>query len=131
MDVILLLLIQCFLSHSKVVSLIWHRSMKSTALTLTSDKYFERYAKFITEADGDPQRITSADDLEKYDVLVLSGGGDMGIPSGAYGEQTDNLPIGGVNDDRDLLEKQLLEKALEKKMPVLGICRGMLNKICG
>ena len=45
--------------------------MKSTALTLTSDKYFERYAKFITEADGDPQRITSADDLEKYDVLVL------------------------------------------------------------
>ena len=76
--------------------------MKSTALTLTSDKYFERYAKFITEADGNPQRITSADDLEKYDVLVLSGGGDMGILSGAYGEQTDNLPIGGVNDDRDL-----------------------------
>ena len=99
--------------------------MKSTALTLTSDKYFERYAKFITEADGNPQRITSADDLEKYDVLVLSGGGDMGVLSGAYGEQTDNLPIGGVNDDRDLLEKQLLEKALEKKMPVLGICRGM------
>ena len=99
--------------------------MKSTALTLTSDKYFERYAKFITEADGNPQRITSADDLEKHDVLVLSGGGDMGIGSGAYGAQTDNLPIGGVNDDRDLLEKQLLETALEKKMPVLGICRGM------
>ena len=99
--------------------------MKSTALTLTSEKYFERYAKFISEADGTPQRITSPDDLDNYDVLVLSGGGDMGIKSGAYGDQTDNLPIGGVNDDRDDLEKQLLEKALERKMPVLGICRGM------
>ena len=99
--------------------------MKSTALTLTSEKYFERYAKFISEADGTPQRITSPDDLDNYDVLVLSGGGDMGIKSGAYGDQTDNLPIGGGNDDRDDLEKQLLEKALERKMPVLGICRGM------
>ena len=85
--------------------------MKSTALTLTSDKYFERYARFITEAEGTPQRITSPEDLDDYDVLVLSGGGDMGIKSGAYGDQTDNLPIGGVNDDRDELEKQLLGKA--------------------
>ena len=99
--------------------------MKSTALTLTSEKYFERYAKFITEAEGSPQRITSPEDLDNYDVLVLSGGGDMGIKSGAYGDQTNNLPIGGVNDDRDILEKGLLEKALERKMPVLGICRGM------
>ena len=99
--------------------------MKSTALTLTSEKYFERYAKFITEAEGSPQRITSPEDLDNYDVLVLSGGGDMGIKSGAYGDQTDNLPIGGVNDDRDILEKRLLEKAQERKMPVLGICRGM------
>ena len=99
--------------------------MKSTALTLTSEKYFERYAKFITEAEGTPQRITSPEDLDNYDVLVLSGGGDMGIKSGAYGDLTENLPIGGVNDDRDFLEKKLLEKALERKMPVLGICRGM------
>ena len=99
--------------------------MKSAALTLTSEKYFERYAKFITEAEGSPQRITSPEDLDNYDVLVLSGGGDMGIKSGAYGDQTDNLPIGGVNDDRDILEKGLLEKAQERKMPVLGICRGM------
>ena len=99
--------------------------MKSTALTLTSDKYFERYAKFISEADGTPQRITSPEDLDNYDVLVLSGGGDMGIKSGAYGDQTEDLPIGGVKDERDELERQLLEKAFERKMPVLGICRGM------
>ena len=99
--------------------------MKSTALTLTSEKYFERYAKFISEADGNPQRITSPEELDNYDVLVLSGGGDMGIKSGAYGDQIDDLPIGGVNDDRDDLERELLDKAFERKMPVLGICRGM------
>ena len=99
--------------------------MKSTALTLTSEKYFERYAKFISEADGNPQRITSPEELDNYDVLVLSGGGDMGIKSGAYGDQIDDLPIGGVNDDRDDLERELLDRAFERKMPVLGICRGM------
>ena len=99
--------------------------MKSTALTLTSDKYFERYANFIIEADGIPKRITKPEDLDDFKVLVLSGGGDMGIKSGAYGNQTGDLPIGGVNDERDTLEFQLLEKALEKNMPVLGICRGM------
>ena len=99
--------------------------MKSTALTLSEERYFERYAKFISEADGTPQRITSPEDLDNYDVLVLSGGGDMGIKSGAYGDQTDNLPIGGVKEERDELERQLLERAYESKMPVLGICRGM------
>ena len=99
--------------------------MKFTALTLTSEKYFERYAKFISEADGNPQRITSPEELDNYDVLVLSGGGDMGIKSGAYGDQIDDLPIGGVNDDRDDLERELLDRAFERKMPVLGICRGM------
>ena len=99
--------------------------MKSTALTLSEDRYFERYAKFITEAEGTPQRITSADDLDNYDVLVLSGGGDMGIKSGAYGDQTEDLSIGGVKEERDELERQLLEKAYERRMPVLAICRGM------
>ena len=46
--------------------------MKSTALTLTSEKYFERYAKFISEADGTPQRITSPDDLDNYGKLSTS-----------------------------------------------------------
>ena len=83
--------------------------MKSTALTLTSEKYFERYAKFISEADGNPQRINSPEELDNYDVLVLSGGGDMGIKSGAYGDQTEDLPFGGVNDDRDDLDSKLLD----------------------
>ena len=99
--------------------------MKSTALTLGNERYYPRYAKFITEAEGNPERIESPEDLDKYDVLVLSGGGDMGIKSGAYGDQTEDLLIGGIKEERDELERQLLERAYEHKMPVLGICRGM------
>ena len=69
-------------------------------------------------------RINSPEELDNYEVLVLSGGGDMGVKVGA-GDQTDDLPISGVNDDRDDLEKKLLDRAFERKMPVLGICRGM------
>ena len=98
--------------------------MKLTALTLSAERYFPRYGKFIDEAKGIPERINSVNDLEKYGTLVLSGGGDMGVKSGAYGSQTDNLPIAGVKDDRDELELTLLEKAKEINMPVLGICRG-------
>jgi gamma-glutamyl-gamma-aminobutyrate hydrolase PuuD len=99
--------------------------MKLTALTLSAERYFPRYGKFIDEAEGIPERIKSVNDLEKYGTLVLSGGGDMGVKSGAYGSQTDNLPIAGVKDDRDELELTLLEKAKEINMPVLGICRGL------
>ena len=99
--------------------------MNLTALTLGGEIYFPRYAKFITEADGNPERITSPLDLDNYDALVLSGGGDMGIKSGAYGSQTEDLPISGIKDDRDELELALLGKAKERNMPVLGICRGL------
>ena len=99
--------------------------MNLTALTLGREQDFPRYAKFITEAEGNPERIEYSKDLDNYDVLVLSGGVDMGIESGAYGDQTGDLPIGDVNDDRDKLELSLLKKAEESKMPVLGICRGL------
>ena len=99
--------------------------MNLTALTLGHERYFTRYAKFINEAEGNPKRISSPEDLNNYNVLVLSGGGDMGIKSEAYGSQTEDLPISGVKDDRDELELALLGKAMERNMPVLGICRGL------
>ena len=43
--------------------------MKSTALTLTSDKYFERYANFIIESEGIPKRITKPEDLVNFNLF--------------------------------------------------------------
>ncbi|MBE9011314.1 gamma-glutamyl-gamma-aminobutyrate hydrolase family protein [Pseudanabaenaceae cyanobacterium LEGE 13415] len=60
--------------------------------------------------------------LNVLDGLILSGGGDID-PIHYNGE--DHPTIYGVDDDRDTFEITLAKLALLKKIPVLGICRGM------
>lgn len=60
--------------------------------------------------------------LDLIDGLVLAGGAD--IDPGSYGEQahaetTDTVP------ERDVFEIALTRAAIERDLPVLGICRGM------
>jgi len=55
------------------------------------------------------------------DALILSGGGDLNAKT--YGEE--NVRTIEVSDKRDEFEFLALEKALKRKIPVLGICRGM------
>jgi putative glutamine amidotransferase len=68
--------------------------------------------------------------LDHIDALLLAGGGDLD-PS-VYGadphEQT--RP---THPQRDRFELALVRRALERDMPLLGICRGMqvLNVACG
>lgn len=50
--------------------------------------------------------LKSGDDVEG--LLVLCGGPDI-----------------GVNEERDVLEFKWLQEALDKNIPVLGVCRGM------
>ena len=76
-------------------------------------------------AEGDADRI-----LNRLDGLVLTGGKD--VDSRRYGQAphpTNDEP----RLDRDALEFALLDKALERDMPYLGICRGMqvLNVLRG
>lgn len=44
--------------------------------------------------------------------IILSGGGDL-------------VDLGGHTPERDAVEKRLLEYALDRNLPVLGVCRGM------
>jgi putative glutamine amidotransferase len=60
--------------------------------------------------------------LDRIDALVLAGGSD--VDPGTYGaprhpETKDIWP------ERDRFELALTKRALERQMPVLGICRGM------
>jgi putative glutamine amidotransferase len=61
--------------------------------------------------------------LDLLDALVVTGGaGDL--DPALYGE--DRHPeTGPVQEERDAYELALVRGALERKMPVLGICRGM------
>lgn len=54
--------------------------------------------------------------------LLLTGGDD--IYPGRYGMEYDTARCSGFDLKRDTLELRLIELALKRKMPVLGICRG-------
>ncbi|HXB07855.1 MAG TPA: gamma-glutamyl-gamma-aminobutyrate hydrolase family protein [Puia sp.] len=57
------------------------------------------------------------------DGLVLSGGVD--IYPGFYGGGVDYPGGGGWKPERDAFELEMLEAALAKGLPVLGVCRGL------
>lgn len=60
--------------------------------------------------------------LERVDVLLLCGGGD--IAGACFGEE--QSPLAGMpNEERDTYELLLMDVALEMRKPVVGICRGL------
>jgi putative glutamine amidotransferase len=60
--------------------------------------------------------------LELLDGLVLAGGAD--IDPGSYGEEAHPETLDTV-PERDRFEMALVRAAIERDLPVLGICRGM------
>ena len=107
--------------------------MQPVAITLSEDKYLKKYADWLAEAGFAAERIDSVDALERYPLLVLSGGGDMAPGSGAFRGDVDETRLRNPKPERDALELALLAAARERQMPVLGICRGLqvLNVACG
>lgn len=59
--------------------------------------------------------------IDNCDGLVLTGGLD--VHPGIYGKVQDTSRC-ELDPERDSLEFEIIEIALKKKMPVLGICRG-------
>ena len=87
------------------------------------------YVEGVAEAGGVPvvlppvgEARTAEAVIGGLDGLLLSGGSDL--HPGYYGEKP--LPELGVTiPERDAFEMALLERALRRKIPILGICRGM------
>lgn len=95
------------------------------------------YVSAVLHAGGAPIVIPHIDDpdlareaLDRADALLLTGGDD--VDPSCYGEA--RLPCcGPATPNRDRLEFVLIRHALEKNMPILGICRGIqiLNAVLG
>lgn len=95
------------------------------------------YAAAVTRGGALPVLlpIVSVDDapalLDTVDGLVVSGGA-FDVPPAFYGEEP--LPgIGPTHEERSQCERALLQHALARHMPCLGVCGGMqlLDVVCG
>ena len=60
--------------------------------------------------------------LDRVDALILAGGAD--VDPASYGAEA-HPETKGTWPDRDRTEIALVRRALERDLPVLGICRGM------
>ena len=96
------------------------------------------YVAAVQLAGGLPLVLPPDDDvaetpdplLDKVDGLILAGGAD--IDPNSYGA-TPHERTGATVPERDRFELALAHRALERGIPLLGICRGgqMLNVACG
>jgi putative glutamine amidotransferase len=96
------------------------------------------YVEAVQRAGGlalllpvDPLVVEAPDEaLELLDGLVLAGGAD--IDPGSYGQSAHAETVDTV-PERDAFEIALTRAAIERDLPVLGICRGMqlINVACG
>lgn len=74
-------------------------------------------AKVVTIA---PRNISNINDLlDKVDGVIISGGEDI------VAENQANIDSPNTNLERDILEKQVIEEAERRKMPLFCVCRGM------
>jgi microsomal dipeptidase-like Zn-dependent dipeptidase/gamma-glutamyl-gamma-aminobutyrate hydrolase PuuD len=86
------------------------------------------YVNAIAKAGGTPVLIPLTTDfsvldkiLSQIDGLILTGGGDVYAP--LYNEEL-HPSVESYDLERDLYDIQLVGKAAEKQIPILGICRG-------
>jgi putative glutamine amidotransferase len=97
----------------------------------------EAYVAAVSAAGGEPLALphrsieTAARLLELVQGLVVTGG-DFDVPPSFYGD-TPHPKLGRLCEPRSAFERALLAGALERRMPVLGVCGGMqlLNVVRG
>jgi putative glutamine amidotransferase len=95
------------------------------------------YLAALEHLGGTPLLVTPAHDdgsiarlIDLADGLMLTGGED--VDPACYGQEP-HAKLGAVNRARDRMEMAALERALERGIPVLAICRGiqLLNVALG
>lgn len=84
----------------------------------------KRYASALERAGAEVVLLSPTDTPpERFDALCLSGGED--IEAWRYGEEDSRPePRTPCDPDRDALELALARRAMERDVPILGICRG-------
>ncbi len=102
-------------------------------------EHYGNYGKWLKVADPDIEWVDmyhiSLDSalllMDECSGLLVSGGPD--VDPGRYGQANEINRCGKIDYRRDSLEFALIKKALDMKLPILGICRGeqILNVYMG
>jgi len=104
------------------------QSVPAAAIQIKAYLAGHTYTDSIRHGGGIPVILVPVDGdeiddvLDRVDGLLLTGGGDVSPAS--YGAEPEES-IRGVNIERDTFEFDLVRKAYDRRMPVMGICRGM------
>ncbi|HWJ44870.1 MAG TPA: gamma-glutamyl-gamma-aminobutyrate hydrolase family protein [Gaiellaceae bacterium] len=85
------------------------------------------YVMSVEEAGGRPLLVPPSEDgvdetLDALDGIVFSGGSDL---DPEHYDAVAHPETFGIHPERDRSELELMRAALERDMPVLGICRGI------
>lgn len=114
---------------------------RATADGTTKSAYYDlkaSYADAVIRAGGLPFVLPYSDDrsvieayLERVSAIIVTGGA-FDIPPEAYGD-TAREGCGPLKPGRTAFETILMQEALKRNMPVLGVCGGMqlLNVVMG
>jgi putative glutamine amidotransferase len=85
------------------------------------------YVRAIEDAGGIPLILPPQQDVEALvaiiDALLLSGGPD--VEPSRYGDATVHAASYGIDPERDQFELDLFAAALDRDLPVFGVCRGI------
>lgn len=106
---------------------------KNIKLTIgiTDCNKFGNYENWLASENVNILKLSSKEnnlaDINRCDGIVLSGGEDVhpkyyGHPE--WMEKKQELKL-DVNEERDKFEMQVIDYAFKKKIPMLGICRGL------
>jgi putative glutamine amidotransferase len=104
------------------------RPVKSSAGTTDAHTIHRTYTDAVLRGGGVPVPLAPVpspmveDLLDRIDGLVLSGGGD--VDPARYGGPSHDA-IYGIDFDRDEFEIELALSAARRRLPLLGICRGL------
>lgn len=111
--------------HKPVIGVSVSNTMKATC---TRSIELAGGIPFIIPETSDPLLIEQT--LSRLDGLMMSGGED--IDPAYYGEEKIEQ-CESINDKRDYYELLLVKKAIDRNIPILGVCRGLqlINVVMG
>jgi putative glutamine amidotransferase len=104
--------------------------MKKLKIGITDCGKFENYRRWIAMEPGvEVVKLSfhdqNASKVETCDGILFSGGEDVHPTLYGKPEYVEEYGLKEIIPDRDQFEYEVIEKALDSKKPVLGICRGL------